>query len=211
MALITGTPLGVINTQDDLYIDSAPNIYFQERCAGINPVNNPDSDGFYWGLTGTAACPIIELLCFDTVQWAAQYESNAVRCDTTGDTAQIQKLNSLDLTFNLKTFFPLSSLREILRGGPVTTTSGATEKMGIGQPNNNKFFRAYLPLVYDPDTGDYLSITMHKAQFVDTWTMAFTYGQQSTVGLTLRGFSDATLPAAQLFATIVRADPSAIA
>lgn len=209
MALITGTPLGNISTQDDLYIDTAPTIYFQQRDA-VDLLNNPDGDGFYWGLSGTTARPVYEMRCYDTVQWASNYEVNQVRCDTIGDGGTIQKLNYIDLTFNLKTFFPLASLRHILRGGAVTTTSGATEKMGIGQPNNNRFYRVYAPVVYDGDTGDHFTITMHKAQFVDAWTLAFTYGAPSTVALTLRGFSDADKPADQLFATMVRADPSAI-
>lgn len=211
MALITGTPLGVITQQDDIYIDSAPNIYFQERCDGINPLNNPDGDGFYWGLSGTAACPVFQLNCFDTVQLVSAYELNDIRCDTTGDQGAIQKLNHLDLTFNLKTLFPLATLRHVLRGGPVTTSGGALEKMGIGQPSNARYYRTYLPVVYDPDTGDYVSITMHRAQFVDAWTLAFTYGQPATIAVTMRGFADEDLPADQLFATIIRADPSAIA
>ncbi len=211
MALITGTPLGQINTQDDLYLDTAPTIFFQERISGVNPLNNPDAAGYYWGLSGTTSYPVYELRCYDTVQWAGNIEMNSIRCDTTGDQGVIQKLNYLDLTFNLKTFFPLDTLRHFLtRGGSVTTSAGATEKMGIGQPNNNKFFRAYFPIVYDGDTGDYLSVTLHKAQFVDTWTIAFNYGSPATAGVTLRGFADPDLPAAQLFATVVRADPSAI-
>lgn len=210
MPLVTGTPLGQINTQDDLYIDTAPTIFFQERCTGVNPLFNPDGDGFYWQLSGTTTCPVHELRCYDTVQWAGTYEINAIRCDTTGDQGAIQKLNSLDLTFNLKTMFPLDTLRHILRGGAVTTTAGATEKMGIGQPNNNRFFRVYFPSIYDEENGDYVAVTIHKAQFVETWTVAFNYGQPSTMGVTVRGFADTSLPAAQLFATVIRADPSAI-
>lgn len=210
MALITGTPLGVITAQDSLYIDTAPTIFFQERCTGVNPLNNPDADGFYWGLTGSASCPIYQFDCYEGVQWAANFESNAIRCDTTGDQGQIQKLNNLDLTFTLKTFFPLTTIRDVLRGGAVTTNSGATEKMGIGQPNNQRYLRVYFPVVYDPDTGDYLSVTMHRCQYVDSWQLAFTYGQPATISLTLRGFADPDLPAAQSHATVIRADPSAI-
>lgn len=209
MALITGTPLGQINIQDDIYLDTAPTVFFQNR-SGVNELNNPDGDGFYWGLSGTTSNPVFQLRCVDTVQLASNYDINQIRCDTDGDVGTIQKLNYLDLTFNLKTFFPLATLTEILKGGAVTTTPGATEKMGIGQPNNNKFFRGYFPTVYDPDTGDYLAVTMHKAQFVDSWTIAFNYGEPSTVNVILRGFADTDLPAAQQFATIIRADPSAL-
>lgn len=209
MTLITGTPLGQINTMDDLYLDTAPTVFFQERATGINPLNNPDGDGFYWGLSGTTSYPVYEIGCYDTFQLVGNIEMNNIRCDTVGDKSAIQKLNYIDVTFNLKSFFPLDTLRHILRGGTVTSSSGV-EKMGIGQPNNNKSFRAYFPSIYDPDTGDYVNFTLHKAQFVDSWTMAINYGAPPTLNVILRGFADADLPSDQLFATVIRADPSAI-
>lgn len=208
MTLITGTPLGVITAQDKIYVDSAPYIYFQDYAA--NELNNPDGDGFYWGLTGSSTYPVYSLECYEEVRWASDFESNAIRCDTTGDGGQIQKLNHIDLTFTLKTFFDLATLKHILRGGPVTTAAGATEKMGIGQPNNNQYYHYYFVNVYDESTGDYLAVTCHKAQFVDAWEIAYTYGQPATINVVLRAFADTTKPAAQLFATILRADPSAI-
>ena len=138
------------------------------------------------------------------------YEGTNIRCDTVGDKGQIQKLSYLDLAFTLKTMLPLDTLTKILRGGAVTTNAGATEKMGIGQPNNQQYYRYYLPVVYDETAGDYLAITAHKAQFVDAWEISFSYGEPATVGMIFRAFADDTLPAAQLFATIIRADPSAI-
>jgi hypothetical protein len=137
-------------------------------------------------------------------------EMNNIRCDTVGDKGTIQKLNYLDVTFTLKTLFPLTTMRHILRWGAVTSTVGATEKVGIGQPNNQRYFYGYFPIVYDSDTGDFLSFTIHRAQFVDSWTLAFTYGQPTTVGMTFRGFAHEAKPADQLFATVIRADPSAI-
>lgn len=209
MALITGTPLGVINSQDSIFIDTAPNLWFQDYNAAL--VNNPDGDGFYWGLTGTAAYPIYALQCYEDVAIASEYESNAIRCDVTGDQGQIQKLNHIDITFTLKTFFPLDTLTKLLRGGAVTTTSGATEKMGIGQPNNNQYWHVYGATVYDSSTGDYLNFTGHRMQFVDAWTISFGYAEPSTLAVIMRCFADTTLPAAQQFMTLVRADPSAIA
>lgn len=208
MALVTGTPLGVINAQDELYIDTAPTIYFQDY--DQNELNNPDVDGFYWGLTGSSTYPVYSLACYEDVRWASEYESNAVRCDTVGDKNQIQKLNHIDLTFTLKTFMPLTTLRHFLRGGAVTTTAGATEKFGIGQPNNQQYYHYYFPVVYDETAGDYLAVTAHRAQFVDAWEIAFPYGNAATLGVVFRAFADDTKPAAQLFATIIRADPSAI-
>jgi len=208
MALVTGTPLGEINAQDDIYLDSAPGLWFQDATA--DPLNNPDGDGFYWGISGSATYPAYELDCYDTVAMAAQIENNPVRCDTVGDKATIQKVNSIDVTFNLKTFFPLETLTHILRGGVVTVTAGATEKMGIGQPKNQQFWRLYGALVYDETAGDYFCFTGHKAQFVDAWTIAFNYGVPSTLAVTMRVFADDSKPSDQLFMTLVRADPSAI-
>lgn len=208
MALITGTPLGQINAQDELYIDEAPTIYFQDYSA--NELNNPDTDGFYWGLSGTTTYPVYSLACYEEVRWASEFESNAVRCDTVGDKLNIQKLNHIDLTFTLKTLMPLATLTHILRGGAVTTTAGATEKMGIGQPDNNQWYHYYFVSVYDKDTGDHITVTAHKAQFVEAWEIAFTYGEPATLGVTIRAFADDSLPAAQQFATVIRADPSAI-
>jgi hypothetical protein len=208
MALVTGTPLGQINAQDELYIDAAPTIYFQDYEA--TELSNPDGDGFYWGLSGTTTYPVYSLACYEDVVWASEYESNAIRCDTVGDKSNIQKLNHIDLTFTLKTLMPLATLTHILRGGAVTTSAGATEKMGIGQPNNQQFYHYYLVSVYDETAGDHITVTAHKAQFVDAWEIGFTYGEPATIGMTFRAFADDTKPAAQLFATIIRADPSAI-
>jgi hypothetical protein len=210
MALVTGTPLGTITAQSDLYIDSAPTFYYQDNLAQAHPYAfNPDGDGFYWGLTGSAANPVFQMGCYEGFQLAGNIEMTSIRCDTVGDKSAIQKLSYLDVTFTLKTLFPLTTLRHILRWGAVTT-SGSVEKLGIGQPNNQRYFYAYFPVVYDGDTGDWLNFTLHRCQFVDSWQLAFTYGQPATVGLTLRGFAEENKPAAQLFATVIRADPSDI-
>lgn len=208
MALVTGTPLGTINAQDELYIDVAPSIWFQDYSGTL--LNNPDGDGFYWGLTGTTTYPVYSLACYEDVRWAAEFESNAIRCDTVGDKSQTQKLNHIDLTFTLKTLMPLATLTHILRAGTVTTSAGATEKMGIGQPNNQQYYHYYFVSVYDETAGDYIAVTAHRAQFVDAWEIAYTYGQPATLGVTFRAFADDSKPSAQLFATVIRADPSAI-
>ena len=68
MALVTGTPIGNINTSEDIYVDSAPTLWFQDYNA--DPLNNPDADGFYWGLSGTTAYPVMELGCLGDVSFA---------------------------------------------------------------------------------------------------------------------------------------------
>lgn len=208
MALVTGTPLGQINAQDELYIDTAPSIYFQDYSGSY--LSNPDAQGFYWGLSGTVTYPVYSLACYEDVRWASDFEANVVRCDTVGNKLTIQKLNHIDLTFTLKTLLPLTTLRHILRGGAVTQTGGLLEEMGIGQPNNQQYYHIYFPVVYDETAGDYLAVTVHKAQFVEAWELAFTFGQPATLAVTFRGFADDSKPSAQLFATIIRADLSAV-
>ena len=45
----------------------------------------------------------------------------------------------------------------------------------------------------------------------DAWTIDFKYGDSWTItGIKLRAYADDTKPAAQLFGTIVRKDPSAL-
>ena len=41
MTLATGTPLGTIISQEALYIEGAPTIFFQDYRA--NPLNNPEA------------------------------------------------------------------------------------------------------------------------------------------------------------------------
>jgi hypothetical protein len=70
---------------------------------------------------------------------------------------------------------------------------------------------AYCPKVYDEDTGDYLLFHLHKAQFVDAWTINMKSGEPWTVnGLKLRAYADDTKPAGQLFGVVVRSDESAL-
>lgn len=214
MALVTGTPEGNIITQEEVYPDVAPNFYFQpidlgEGNGSATELNNPDTDGFYWGLSGTTLRPVYQVGCFEAFQWGGNIEMQDIRCDTVGNKGAIQKLSHIDVTFTLKSLFPLTVLKHMLRWGAVTQGTG-TEKVGIGQPNNQVYFFAYWPLVYDSVNGDYVAVTLHRAQFVDSWQIAHPFGQQHTVGITMRGFADETKPADQLYATVVRADVSAL-
>ncbi len=91
------------------------------------------------------------------------------------------------------------------------TSASPTEKMGIGKIANNDFWRVYLPKVYDEDAPDFVSITLHRAQFVDAWSISMTSGETWSVsGVRFRAYADEDMPTAQSFATIVRLDPSAI-
>jgi len=209
MSLLTGTPLGQINAQENTTVEGAPWVYFQD--ASANELKNPDADGFYWGLSGTVSYPVQELACYSDVRFGDDVEVNAVRCDHIGDKSVIQKRGHLVLSLTLKTLFPLSILRHIIRGSAVTVSGGDIEKMGIGTINNNLYYHVYLPVVYDSDTGDYVCITGHRCQFVNAWEINMAYGTPWTLtGVEIWMFADDTKPDAQKFATVIRADPSAI-
>ena len=213
MTLSTGTPgmpaTGIIS-QDEITLEGAPNIYFQD--ATMDPMYNPDADSYYWNLTGSATYPIYQLGCYTDVSFGEDVTLNAVRCDTVGDKSAVQKRNYLELTFTLHHMFPLSVLTHVLNAGSaVDNNPGVSEKMGIGKINNNKFWRVYLPKVYDEDDLDYVSITMHRCQFVDAWSISMASGEAWSVsGVRLRGYADEDMPTAQSFATIVRRDISAL-
>lgn len=208
MALVTGTPLGTITASEEVYVEGAPNIYFQ-NWTGVTAI--PDADGFYWGMSGTVVNPVFQLGCYENVRLGENMTINSVRCDTVGDKSSIQKLNYLELQFNLKSMFPLSILSKVINGGAVTTNATShMEKFGIGQPNNLAFYRFYLPKVYDESDGDFVMITLHKAQFVEAFELNFAYGAPWTIAVRVRAYANDTLPAAQLFATVMRQDPGVL-
>lgn len=215
MALVTGSPVGNIISPTEIYVDQPPTFYFQERYtssgASVGLLNNPDGDGFYWSLSGTTANPIYEAGCYENFQVTDVRELNMVRCDTDGDRTAIQKRNSLNITFTLKSFFSLAKLRHMLNLGPVTTSGGLLEKAGIGIIDNSKYYYIYFPSVYDPTAGDYIAITGFRVQFTNAWQMSFPYGNAANVTIQATMFSDADKPDAQKFGSFIRADASDIA
>lgn len=207
-ALITGTPLGSIVTQEELYPEGAPYLFLQD--ANASPLNNPDSDGYYWGMSGTTAYPIKQLGCIQDVSLTEGLTMNDVRCDTVGVKATVQRRDYIEFNLTILSIFPLSVAREYLNLSTPTTGTGK-EKVGIGGINNNRFFHVYAPKVYDEDTGDLLIFDLHRAQFVDAWTIDFKQGEPWTVtGLKLRAYADDTKPTTQRFGVIVRSDASAL-
>jgi len=209
MALITGTPLGTITTQDDIFLEGAPNIYFQDATA--TPLNNPDASGLYWGMSGTATYPVYNLGCYTDVSLTEDVTVNAIRCDTSGDVAAIQKRNYLEVNFTLQHMFPLSVLRHTLNISTPIVGLTDLEKAGIGKINNNRFYMVYMPKVYDDDNGDYVLFHIHRAQFVDAWTINMASGEPWNIsGVKLRAYADTTKADSMTFGTIVRADVSAI-
>lgn len=208
MALATGTAYGSITAQEDTYLEGAPTIYIQDYSA--NPYFNPDADGFYWQLSGTATYPVYEIGCPVDVSMTEGLTINDVLCDTVGVKDTVQQRNYVEFAFSLRTLLPLSVMRVLLNFGAVTETA-PTEKMPIGKINNNQRWHLYAPKVYDEDNGYYIWIYLNKAKFVDAWTIPMTFGQSwQANGVKLRAYADTTKPAAQQFGVWGRSDASQI-
>lgn len=206
--LVTGTPVGNLLTAEDLYLEGAPYIYFQDNLA--NPLNNPDGDGYYWGLSGTSAYPVYEVGCPLDVSFTEGVTANDVRCDNVGVKDTIQKRDYVELQLTINSMFPLSQLRHLM-GLSTPTTGTGVEKVGIGGINNTRSYHVYMPRVYDEDSGDYLVIHLHKAKFVDAWSLDMKSGEPwQLTGVKIRAYADQTKPTTQRFGVIVRADASAL-
>jgi hypothetical protein len=207
--LVTGTPLGSITTQEGLYVQSSPYIFVQDATA--NPLKNPDANGFYWNLSGTATYPVYELGCIQDVSLTEGLTMNDVRCDTVGIVDTLQRRDYIEFNFTILSVFPLVVSRHPLNlSVPVAGTG--YEITGMGEINNVRKYMVYAPIVYDPDNGDYLAFHLHKAKFVDAWTIDFKSGGEpwAVTGLKLRGYADSTKSAAQRFGVLARGDLSAL-
>ncbi len=171
-SLITGTPVGNGLTMEDLFIEGAPVIIIQDYNANL--LNNPDSDGYYWGLSGTVTYPYKILGCIQDVSLTEGLTMNDVRCDTEGVKDTVQKRDYVEFNLSILSLFPLSISSDFLNLSTATVIADF-EKVGIGGINNNKHYHIYAPKVYDDDTGDLLIFNLHKAKFVDAWTINMKY------------------------------------
>jgi len=201
------TPTGTSVAMEE-WIEGAPEVYW-----GGDYAQGPDTDGHYWGLTGTADDPVYHLGCYEGFTFGEDVSISDVICDTSGVEATVAKRNYLTASFTLKSLFPFSALTQILKGGEVTQeTDEGTEGFGIGEIDNtsNAEFHCYFSLIYDINTLDFFSVTGHKCRFMDPFTMNFAYGEPVTVNVTIRMHADTTKPVAQRFATLKRLDPSQI-
>jgi len=197
-------PSGVISQAADLFIEGGPDFWF----GGVQKYA-PDDDGFYWGLTGVAGNPARRIGCYTDFRFRDNLQITDVRCDTQGVVSSIQKRNYLEASFTLMSLLPLAQLRYMLRGSAVTENDAeGTEKMGLGEIEQNVVFPVYFSKVYDLENGDFVSVTGHRCQFVDAWELAANYGAPWTLGVRLRMYADSDKPAAQRFATVLRYDPS---
>lgn len=206
--LITGSPVGNVLSAEDLFLTDAPYLYFQD--ASANPFNNPDGDGYYWMLSGTVPYPVYNIGCPLDVKFTEGVTANDVRCDNVGVKDTVQRRDYVELQLTISSLFPLSQTRHIMNLSTPTESSGL-EKVGIGPINNTRKFMVYAPLVYDPDSGDYLVIHLHKAKFVDAWTIDMKSGEPwQLTGIKIRAYADDTKPTAQRFGVILRSDASAL-
>lgn len=208
MTLSTGTPLGGGLSQESLFIEGAPTIFFQDYRA--TPLNNPDAQGYYWGLSGTVTYGWKELGCITDVKLSEDVTMNDVRCDTVGVKDTIQKRNFVEFTATIASLFPFAELAAIMNLSPASVGVGY-ETIGIGAINNDQHYMMYAPKVYNETDNDWLMIHLHKAKFVDAWELPFTYGEAwKLTGIKIRAYADDTKPANQLFGVIRRADVSAL-
>jgi hypothetical protein len=205
--LSTGNPLGNVITQENTYLEGSPYLYFQDNNA--SPLNNPDSDGFYWGLSGTTIYPVYLLGCVQSVKLTEKVTMNDVRCDTVGVKDTIQKRDYVEFDLTVLSQLPIAVLRHLMNLGSAPTITNHIEKQGIGLIQNNQKYMVYAPKIYDDVNGYWLFFQLHRAKFVDAFTLDMKYGASwELTKIILRGYADDTKPTAQKFGTILRIDPS---
>lgn len=204
--IATGTAIGNVVSQEDLYLEGAPYIYFQDDRA--TPLNNPDAQSFYWGMSGTSSYPAYLLGCIQDVSLTEGVTMNDVRCDTVGVKDTIQKRDYVEFQLTILSQLPLSVIRHVLNLSAPSVGTGY-ETVGIPQINNSIHYHVYAPKVYNDDAAGWLMFYLHKAKFVDAWTLNMVYGGSWTLtGIKLRAYAKDTMPANQLFGVIKRFDPS---
>ena len=207
MSLVTGTPYSAVSAQEEIYLDGAPNIYFQDNAA--DPLFNPDANGYYWGMSGTAAYAVKELACVTEVAFGQGVTANDIRCDTIGLKGTIQRRDYVELTFTLQSMLPLSTYSQ-LAGFSTAVVGSGRESVGIGEFDNTQYWMVYAPKVYNADVGDYLLIHLHRCQFVEPGELQMRYGEPWMQSFSLRGYADTTKLSTMSFGTIIRSDLSAI-
>ncbi len=208
-SLVTGTPIGNVIGQENTYLEGAPYIYFQD--ANAAPLNNPDGDGFYWGLSGSTTYPAYSIGCVMNVKLSEKVTMNDVRCDTIGVVDTIQKRDYVEFQLTVLSQLPISVLRHLMNLGSAPLVTGHTEKQGIGMIQNNQKYHVYAPKIYDDVNGYWLFFYLHNAKFVDAWTLDMKYGASwELTKVVLRGYALTSMPTNMRFGTIFRVDPSQV-
>lgn len=210
MSLVTGSPYGNSVSSESIYPTNSPYIYFQDYNAGA--MFAPDSDGYYWQLSGTSQYPVYGFECVEGVSLTEGRTLNDVVCDNIGVVSTTESRDYVEVQLTVKSIFPLSNLARIMNMSAATENgSENTEKVGIGKINNAQYWQLWAPEVYDEDAGDYIAIHLHKVKFVDPWTLNMPYANPWTIsGLKLRAYADTTKPTAQQFGVLIRADASVL-
>jgi len=219
MALVTGSAYGLVAKEgasnptgsyygcEDIYLDGAPNIYFQDYAA--NPLFNP-VDGIYWQLSGSSTYPIYELCCVTDVSFVDSRVVNDVLCDNRGVVATVQQRQYMEFDFALQSMFPLNVLNQILNGGTFFTGTTSVRAMTFEAINNDQYWAMWCPKVYNSQVGDYVGLQLHKVQFVESPTINMPFGTAWNItGLKARAFIDTSKTPDQ-FATFVRSDASVV-
>lgn len=202
--LVTGSAVGNVISQEELYLEGSPFIYFQDDRA--NPLFNPDANNYYWGMSGTTTYPAYLLGCIQDVTLTEGVTMNDVRCDTVGVKDTIQKRDYVEFDLTILSQLPLAVIRHVMNLSAPTTGTGF-ETVGIGQINNSVHYHVYAPKVYNDDAAGWLMFYLHKAKFVDAWTLNMKYGDTWTLtGVKIRAYAKDTLPANQIFGVIRRVD-----
>jgi len=199
-----GTASGAYISQEEIYIEGAPTLYFQDYDCG------PMYTEPYWQLSGTPTYPVYEIGCVTDVSLSEDITINDVLCDNVGVKSTIQQRNYMEFTFTLQSMLPLSVLAKILNAGGTPVEASPIEYFAFEQIDNSQYWAFWCPKVYNSSVGDYVGIQLHKAQFVDAFSLDMTFGQPWTAtGLKIRAFIDTTKTPNQ-FATFMRADLSVI-
>ena len=200
-------PTGTTVSAEDIFVEGGPTIYFGESYQ-----YNPDADGYYHSLVGTAGTPVYKLGCYENFRFQDNVSVAEIRCDNLGLVKTSQTRDYMVATFDLKSLFPLSTLTHILRGGTVVWNDAENaEKMGLGEIDNSVFWKFFFSRVYDADAGDFVSVTGHRTQFTGNFQLQTPYsGAWMISGIEVRMYADDTKPADQRFATVIRVDPSAL-
>lgn len=205
--MITGAPLGSITQAEELYLESAPQIYMADYRGYYGDTTN----GRHVSLSGTSTYPVYAIGCTTSVSFSDNLTTNEVRCDSVGSKDLIIKRNHLEVKFTLQSFLPFGILSALMNGGTVTTNlSEHTTVFSLGNINNAQYWRFYLPKVYDDVAGDYVSMTFHRCKIISSGELSMGYGTTWQLPITVWALADESLSAAERFATILRADFSAI-
>lgn len=207
MTIATGTPLGNVLSQEEIYLEGSPYLYIQDYRAGA--LNHPDTNGYYWNLSGTSTYPVYSLGCIQDTKLTEDVTLNMIRCDTVGDKAAVQKRNFLTVEFTLVSALPLAITKVLMNMFDSTAVTGK-EYVGISKINNNIFYQLYAPKVYDDVTSDWIVMQLHKCQITGNFTWDMALSGHKLTGIKVTAFIDETKPANQMFGVLFRSDPSAL-